>query len=88
MEPITDSWRARRVARVLVSDLVAYAGDDIRMGLEKDDLFSRLGAEITRARIYYDQRVDRSLAEKDKIFNFALVDVLVFGNRRVPTHIW
>lgn len=88
MELITDKWRARRVARVLVSDLVAYAGDDVRMGLEKDDLFDRLGSEIARARVFYDQRIDRSLAEKDRIFNFALVDVLVYGNRRVPTHIW
>ncbi len=88
MDRISEAWRARRVARVLVSDLVAYAGDQVRMGLEKDDLFERLAGEIARARAFYDQRVDTSLVEAERIFNFALVDVLVYANRRVASHIW
>ena len=39
---VRDVERARRLARVLLSDVVAYAGEQVRIGLEKDDLFERL----------------------------------------------
>lgn len=88
MSEVRDPARARRLARVLVSDLVAYSGDQIRIGLEKDDLFERLEPAIERARAFYFQRVDPSLEESERIFNHALVDVLVASHRKVPTHIW
>ena len=70
---------------MLCSDLVVYGGDQIRMGLEKDDLFDRLAREIEQARVFYRHRVDASL---ERLFDWALVDVLVYANRRVGTHIW
>jgi hypothetical protein len=88
VEKIRDPERARRMARVLCSDIVVYGGDQIRIGLEKDDLFERLQGEIERARVFYQQRVDPTLLDAERIFNFALVDVLVAGNRRVSTSIW
>ena len=42
MDRLKDPERARRLARVLVSDIVAYAGDEVRIGLEKDDLFDKM----------------------------------------------
>ncbi len=86
MAKITDPWRARRLARVLFSDLAAYAGDHVRMGIEKDDLLERLAREIQQARTWFSAQVD--LPDASRIFNFALVDVLIYGNRRVPSHIW
>ncbi len=85
---ISDPRRARRMARVLFSDICVYTGDRVRLGLEKDDLFERLGDEIERAWIFYQQRVDPALPDAERIFNWALVDVLIYGNRRVATHIW
>ena len=73
---------------MLISDLAAYAGDQVRIGLEKDDLFERLAPEITRARVFYFHHVDACVAERARLFEFALVDVLVYGHRRVQTHIW
>ncbi len=86
MAKITDPWRARRLARVLFSDLAAYAGDQVRIGIEKDDLLERLAREIQQARTWFTAQVD--LPDANRIFNFALVDVLIYGNRRVPSHIW
>ena len=83
---ITDPWRARRMARVLMSDVCAYAGDHVRTGLEKDDLLERLAPDIEQARCYYRHHVE--LDDAEKIFDFAIVDVLVYANRRVQTHIW
>ena len=88
MERVREPERARRLARVLFSDIVAYAGDQVRIGLEKDDLFERLHLEIERARVWFFQAVDPELVEAERIFNFALVDVLVASQKRVSTHIW
>ncbi len=88
MERISDPERARRMARVLFSDLVAYAGDQIRIGLEKDDLFTRLKREIEQVRVFFERNVDPALPGAERIFNFALVDVLIARNRRVSTSIW
>ncbi|MFQ5514172.1 MAG: hypothetical protein ACE5FG_06990 [Myxococcota bacterium] len=88
MEKIRDPDRARRMARVLFSDIVVYAGDQVRIGLEKDDIFDRLHGEIERARVFYGQQVDPELEDAERIFDFALVDVLIAGNRKVSTHIW
>ena len=88
MSRIADPKRARRMARVLISDLATYDPVQVRIGLEKDDLFDRLGAEIERARAYYRDKVDPTLSDREKIFAHAVVDVLVYGNRRVHTHIW
>jgi hypothetical protein len=88
MDRVFSEARARRLARVLVSDLAAYAGDQVRIGLEKDDLFERLAGEIARARTYYLWHVDEAIAARARLFDFALVDVLVYGHRRVQTHIW
>jgi hypothetical protein len=88
MDPVTTPERARRLARVLISDVAAYAGDQVRIGLEKDDLFDRLAPDIARARTFYLHYVDPCVAERARLFEFALVDVLVYGNRRVQTHIW
>ena len=82
---IRSERRARQLARVLCSDLVVYGGDEVRMGLEKDDLFDRLGREIEQSRVFYRHRVDLAL---ERLFDWALVDVLVYAQRRVGTHIW
>jgi len=76
------------MARVLVSDLAVEWSDQIRIGLEKDDLFDRLGGQIERARVFYRARVPvESVPDRDRIFDWALVDVLFARNRRVRPYI-
>lgn len=88
MASITEPERANLMARVLFSDLVVYGGDQIRIGLEKDDLLDRFAGEIDRARVFYEHNVAASVPDRERIFLHALVDVLIYGNRRVVTHIW
>jgi hypothetical protein len=73
------------LARVLFLDVAAYAGDQVRIGLEKDDLFQRPRAR-SRAALYLAR--GRVAQRAPRLFDFALVDVLVYGHRRVQTHIW
>ena len=86
MAKIIDPWRARRLARVLFSDIAYYAGDQLRIGIEKDDLIPRLSREIEQGHTWFRAQVD--LPEAEQIFNYALVDVLVYGSRRIVSHIW
>jgi hypothetical protein len=83
---ITEPARAARLARVLLSDVAIYAGEDLRIGIEKDDLFERLGPQLRQAAAYYFFHVDESVAERERLFNHAVVDVLVcrHGGRASP----
>ena len=88
MEKIKDPERVRRMARVLFSDIVVYSGDQVRIGLEKDDIFVRLGSDIERARVFFEENVDAAVPHRRRIFNHALVDVLIAANRRISAPIW
>jgi hypothetical protein len=77
---------AARLARVLMSDVAVYAGEDLRIGIEKDDLFERLGPQLRQVAAYFFFHVDPALPERERIFNHAVVDVLVcrHGGRASP----
>lgn len=85
---IDDPERAARLARAILSDVMTYNPEKVRLGIEHDDLFDRLAAEIDEARDYYADRVSADLAAKSGAFDRALVDVLVFRSRHVPSKIW
>jgi hypothetical protein len=74
---IASPERAARLARVLMSDVAVYAGEDLRLGIEKDDLFDRLGPQLRQAAAYFFHHVDSALPDRERIFNHAVVDVLV-----------
>ena len=88
MSRITEPDRAVRLARAVLSDVMAYHPEAVRQGIESDDLFDRLSQELTEARGYFESRVDPAVAEKTNAWGRALVDVLVFRSRHVRSSIW
>ncbi|MDH3687705.1 MAG: hypothetical protein OEP95_15855 [Myxococcales bacterium] len=88
MELVTDPARAERLARAILSDVMLYNPQKVREGIESDDLFERLRAELDEARGYYESRVEPEVASKTNAFDRALVDVLVFRSGRVRSRIW
>lgn len=88
MERIQDPERAARLARAIVSDVMFYNPGRVRAGIEADDLFQRLAAELEEARSYFHQRVTPEVAEKSNAWGRALVDVLVYRSRHVRSPIW
>ena len=88
MERITDAVRAERLARAILSDVMTYNPDRVRAGIEQDDLFERLREELSEARVFYESRVDRELANKGNFFDRAIVDVLIYRSRNIPSSIW
>jgi hypothetical protein len=80
--------RITRLARAILSDVMLYHEEQVRQGIQADDLFERLEPELQEARLYFESRVEADVARAANAWNRALVDVLVFRSRHVPSHIW
>ena len=88
MSAIQEPERVARLARAILSDVMLYHADEVRRGIEADDLFERLARELEEARVYFESRVEADVARASNAWNRALVDVLVFRSRDVRSRIW
>ena len=88
MSRITDPQRAERLARAILSDVMLYNSERVRVGIQADDLFDRLRPELDEARAFFEKRVDPEVAAKSNAFDRALVDVLVFRSGNIRSRIW
>jgi len=71
---------ARRYARLLVSEIKLYHEADVVAGRRERDLGTRLGVEIARARVLYEQRVPSSVRDHGDHFHDELVHTLANGD--------
>jgi hypothetical protein len=71
---------ARRYARLLVSEIKLYHESDVMAGRRERDLASRLGGEIARARVLYEQRVPAPIRQHADYFHDELVRTLANGD--------
>ena len=71
---------ARRYARLLISEIKLYHEADVLAGRRERDLASRLGDEITRARVLYEQRVPAHVRQSTDCFHDELVRTLADGD--------
>lgn len=85
---IDDPERALRLARAVLSDIMTYHPDEVRRGIEADDLFSRLAPELEEGQAYFESRVEPEVARKTNAWGRAMVDVLVYRSRHVASKIW
>jgi len=72
---------ARRYARLLVSEIKLYNEPAVVAGRRERDLATRLGGEIARARVLYDQRVPPQVRQQADYFHDELVRTLANGDR-------
>jgi hypothetical protein len=75
-----DDASARRYARLLVSEIKLYHEPAVVDGRRDRDLATRLGGEITRARVMYEQRVAPDVRERADYFHDELVRTLCNGD--------
>ena len=71
---------ARRYARLLVSEIKLYHEDSVVAGCRERDLSTRLGGEIARARMLYEQRVPAQVRQRATYFDDELVRTLANGD--------
>jgi hypothetical protein len=73
--------RARRMARALVSDLVAYHPQKREEGLRDGTLRQLFRDEIRKSYEEYVEQVGRELADRTSYFQDALNEILANGQR-------
>ena len=80
--------RARRLARLIVGDIVLYNQEKITEGIKHDTLFQVMERELAEGRRYYEKNVDPAVAVQTDYYNLAVVDILVRGRGDVQSEIW
>ncbi len=73
--------RARRLARVLVSDILCYNKEKRDQALIDDELMSVLGDEIKKSWELYKEKVGPELANSTNYFKEALNEILADGQK-------
>lgn len=71
---------ARRYARLVVSEIKLYHENAVVSGRRERDLMTRLGGEIARARVLYEQRVPADVRKAHDYFEDELVKTLAGGD--------
>lgn len=74
---------ARRYARLLVSEIKLYHEPAVIAGRKERDLMTRLGGEISRARVLYEQRVPAGVRAGHDYFHDELVKTLAGGDDKL-----
>jgi hypothetical protein len=80
--------RAKRMARLIIRDIVLYNKDKIAEAIKNDSLFDALEKELEEGRKYYEKNVDPAVASQTSYFDEAVVDILVKGQGDVASGIW
>jgi hypothetical protein len=80
--------RAKRMARLIIRDIVLYNKDKIAEAIKNDSLFDALEKELEEGRKYYEKNVDPAVASQTNYFDEAVVDILVKGQGDVASGIW
>ena len=71
--------RARRLARVFVSDILIYNKEKRDKGLADGDLMTVLGPEIKKAWEAYKEKIGSEVSESSEYFRTALNEILADG---------
>lgn len=73
---------ARRLAKLLVSEIKLYNEDQIEAGRRSADIYSRLKEDIERSRQMYEERIDPRVRAQNDYFQQELVRILAGGDAR------
>jgi hypothetical protein len=73
---------ARRLARLLVSEIKLYNEEQVEEGRRNRDLYERLKEDIDRSRQMYEERVDPRILRSTDYFYQELVRILASGDSR------
>jgi hypothetical protein len=71
---------ARRLARLLVSEIKLYNEEQIEEGRRQRDIYPRLQEDIDRSRQMYEERVDAKVREEVDYFQQEMVNILAGGD--------
>jgi len=87
MTLISNPDQAKRLARTILSDIAIYNRDKVEEGIKNDTIFDILTAELEEGREHFLSRVSPEI-EAAKIFDIAVVDVLIKRAGKIESEIW
>ncbi len=87
MSLIDNPDHARRLARAIISDVALYNREKVEEGIRNDNIFELLSNELEEGRQHFLSRVDPSTVSV-KIFDLAIVDVLIKRAGKIESSIW
>ncbi len=71
---------ARRLARLLVTEIKLYNEEQVEQGRRSGDIYRRLQEDIDRSRQIFEDRIDESVRGDSDYFKDALVRILAAGD--------
>jgi hypothetical protein len=71
---------ARRLARLLVSEIKLYNEEQVEEGRRHRDIYPRLQDDIDRSRQMYEERVDPRVRDEVDYFELEMVNILAAGD--------
>jgi hypothetical protein len=71
---------ARRLARLLVTEIKLYNEEQVEQGRRSGDVYRRLREDIDRSRQIFDDRIDDQIRAQNDYFRDALVRILAGGD--------
>jgi spore germination protein GerM len=87
MSLIDNPDHAKRLARAIISDVALYNREKVEEGIRNDNIFELLADELEEGRQHYMSRVVPDLVP-EKIFDLAIVDVLIKRAGKIESSIW
>ena len=79
---------AQRLARTIASDLLLYNREKVERGIQEDNLFKLLEAEIREGRELYKSRVSSETIDTYQFLDRAIVDILIASQAELDCSIW
>lgn len=78
---------AFRLARAIISDIALYNQEKVKEGIKNDNIFDTLVDELQEGREHFYARVSPDL-ERDRLFDRAIVDVMIKQAGKIESSIW
>jgi len=79
---------AFRLARAIISDIALYNQDKVAEGIKSDNIFELMDAELEEGREHFYSRVSSDLANRDQLYERAIVDVMIKQAGKIESQIW
>jgi len=79
---------AFRLARAIVSDVALYNPEKVEEGIKNDSIFTLMTEELEEGRQHFFSRVSPDLADREHLFERAIVDVMIKQAGKIESSIW
>jgi hypothetical protein len=79
---------AFRLARAIISDIALYNQEKVKEGIKNDNIFELLADELKEGREHFYSRVSPDLPHRDRLYERAIVDVMIKQAGKIESTIW